>query len=287
MSNLIGVHALVWSGTWDEKAARHAIGSAAAAGFDLIEIPILDPFGIDTAMTRRLLEEYGMRGACSMGLPADADVSSEDPSVLAKGKKLLDRAVEVAQELGADYLCGVLYSQLGKYPAPVTATSRAHVVDAIQSLSARAGEAEVTVSLEVVNRYESNVVNTAGQMLELLDETGTNLAVHLDTYHMNIEEDGFVKPVEQCGDRLGYVHIGESHRGYLGTGTIDFDAFFSALVRSGYDGPVTFESFSSAVVHPELSNQLAVWRNLWDDGDDLARHAYEFMAKRLVPAGVR
>ncbi len=56
---------------------------------------------------------------------------------------------------------------------------------------------------------------------------------------------------------------------------------------SGYDGPVTFESFSSAVVHPELSNQLAVWRNLWDDGDDLARHAYEFMAKRLVPSGVR
>ena len=113
MSNLIGVHALVWSGTWDEKAARHAIGSAAAAGFDLIEIPILDPFGIDTAMTRRLLEEYGLQGACSMGLPADADVSSEDPSVLAKGKKLLDRAVEVTQELGADYLCGVLYSQLG------------------------------------------------------------------------------------------------------------------------------------------------------------------------------
>ena len=104
---------------------------------------------------------------------------------------------------------------------------------------------------------------------------------------MNIEEDGFVKQVEQCGDRLGYVHIGESHRGYLGTGTIDFDAFFGALVRSGYDGPVTFESFSSAVVHPELSNQLAVWRNLWDDGDDLARHAYEFMAKRLVPSGVR
>ena len=73
-------------------------------------------------MTRRLLDEYGLQSACSMGLPADADVSSEDPSVLAKGKKLLDRAVEVTQELGADDLCGVLYSQLGKYPAPVTAT---------------------------------------------------------------------------------------------------------------------------------------------------------------------
>jgi D-psicose/D-tagatose/L-ribulose 3-epimerase len=141
--------------------------------------------------------------------------------------------------------------------------------------------AEVPPSLEVVNRYESNVVNTAAEMLRLLDDTGTAVGVHLDTYHMNIEEDGFVKPVELLGDRLGYVHIGESHRGYLGTGTIDFDAFFGAVVASGYDGPITFESFSSAVVHPDLSNNLAVWRNLWSDGDDLARHAREFMVRRL------
>ena len=282
MTNLLGVHALVWSGSWDEPSARHAIASAAAAGFDLIEVPILDPFGIDTAMTRRLLDEHGIRGACSMGLPADADVSSEDPAVLANGKTLLTRAVEVAHELGADYLCGVLYSQLGKYPAPITARSRAHVVEAVQSLAGDADQAGVKVSLEVVNRYETNVVNTAAQMLDLLDEAGTDIAVHLDTYHMNIEEDGFVKPVDQCGDRLGYVHIGESHRGYLGTGTIDFDAFFGALVASGYDGPVTFESFSSAVVHPELSNQLAVWRNLWSDGDDLAAHAHQFIAERLT-----
>jgi len=281
VTNPLGVHALVWSGGWDEAAARHAISSAAAAGFDLIEIPILDPFGIDAAMTRRLLDEHGMQSACSMGLPAHADVSSEQPSVLTAGKAMLARAVEVTHEIGATHLCGVLYSQLAKYPGPVSDRSRAHVVEAMQWLAARAEQASVKVSLEVVNRYESNVVNTAGQMLELIDDTGTDVTVHLDTYHMNIEEDGFVTPVQQCGDRLGYVHIGESHRGYLGTGTIDFDAFFGAVVQSGYDGPVTFESFSSAVVHPELSNQLAVWRNLWSDGDDLARSAHRFMAERL------
>lgn len=84
-----------------------------------------------------------------------------------------------------------------------------------------------------------------------------------------------------AGDRLGYVHVGESHRGYLGSGPIDFPQFFAALRDSGYAGPVTFESFSSAVVHPELSNTLAVWRNLWDDGEDLARHAHGFMAEHL------
>ncbi len=83
------------------------------------------------------------------------------------------------------------------------------MVEAIRSLADRAGQAGVKVSLEVVNRYETNVVNTAAQMLELLDETGTNLAVHLDTYHMNIEEDGFVKPVEQCAGPAGL----RPHRG--------------------------------------------------------------------------
>src|SRR4028118_1638917 len=110
MTNKLGVHALVWSGTWDEAGARHAITSAAATGFDLIEIPILDPFSIDTTMTRRLLEESGLDAACSMGLPPHADVSREDPSAVSAGKDMLTRAVEVAGELGATDLCGVLYS---------------------------------------------------------------------------------------------------------------------------------------------------------------------------------
>jgi D-psicose/D-tagatose/L-ribulose 3-epimerase len=99
---------------------------------------------------------------------------------------------------------------------------------------------------------------------------------------MNIEESDFVTPVEAVANRLRYLHIGESHRGYLGTGTIDFDALFGAVRTVGYTGPVTFESFSSAVVHPDLSNSLAVWRNLWDDSKDLAETAYSFMASRLT-----
>ena len=111
-----------------------------------------------------------------------------------------------------------------------------------------------------------------------------NLRVHLDTYHMNIEE-GFVgKAIEDCGRHLGYFHVGESHRGYLGTGTIDFDTAFRALARIGYEGPIAFESFSSAVVDPKLSNMLGVWRNLWSDGHDLARHAKAFMEAQLLSA---
>jgi D-psicose/D-tagatose/L-ribulose 3-epimerase len=206
--NPLGVHALVWAGGWSEADARRAVAATAAAGFDLLEIPVLEPETVDAG--------------------------------------------------------------------------RAHCVESLAWLAERAAADGITLGVEVVNRYESNLLNTAEQALALLDEIGApNLVVHLDTYHMNIEEQDFATPIQRCGERLGYVHVGESNRGYLGTGTIDFEQFFAALRGIGYQGIVTFESFSSAVVSPTLSNTLAVWRNLWDDGEDLARAARRFMLEGL------
>ena len=279
----LGLHALVWVGEWTPASAKHAISSTAGLGFDLIEIPLLDPNSVDTAMTRTLLEEHGLGAACSMGLDPAADVSSEDPTVVARGRDLLARAVDTTVAIGATDLCGVLYSVLAKYPAPISERSRGHVLESMAWLAERAAGSGLRVNLEVVNRYETNVVNSTRQMLDLIEETGVDLGVHLDTYHMNIEENGFAAPVREAFDagRLRYVHVGESHRGYMGTGTVDFDTFCATLREVKYDGPVVFESFSNAVVHPTLSNNLAVWRNLWDDGEDLARHAYAFLTQRL------
>ncbi len=279
----LGLHALVWVGDWSEKSARHAISRTAEIGFDLIEVPLLDPDAVDTSMTRALLDEHGLGASASLGLDPAADVSSEDPGVVARGRELLAKAVDVAAEIGATDLCGVLYSVLAKYSRPISDRSRANVVESMAWLAERASGSGVRVNLEVVNRYETNVVNTTAQMLALIEETGADIGVHLDTYHVNIEENGFVEPVQQAvaAGRLRYVHFGESHRGYLGTGSVDFDTFCTELRNASYEGPVVFESFSSAVVHPTLSNQLAVWRNLWSDSEDLARHAYRFMTERL------
>jgi D-psicose/D-tagatose/L-ribulose 3-epimerase len=281
--NLLGVHALVWAGDWSEASARHAIASTAAAGYDLIEIPVLDPSTVDTAMTKRLLDEYGIAATCSLGLTLDADVSSPDPYVARRGFDVLSRALDVTREIGGSYLGGVIYSAMAKYPGPATAPGRANCVDALRRLAADAASDGITIGLEVVNRYESNLLNTAAQAVPLLAEIGAdNAVVHLDTYHMNIEETDFATPVEASGARLGYVHVGESNRGYLGSGTVNFGEFFRALEVAGYAGPVTFESFSSAVVDPTLSNTLAIWRNLWDDGMDLATKAREYVRAGLA-----
>jgi D-psicose/D-tagatose/L-ribulose 3-epimerase len=98
---------------------------------------------------------------------------------------------------------------------------------------------------------------------------------------MNIEEVDNYAAVLECGDLLGYVHIGESHRGYLGSGSVDFEGLFRGLGAIGYQGPITFESFSSKVVMPELSHTLAIWRDLWDDSMDLATQARGFIDAQL------
>ena len=285
MTNPLGVHALVWTGSWTPEDAELAISSTAKAGYDLIEIPALDPSRIDIADTRARLEAHGLQAGFSLGLTLDTDINSEDPDKIAAGRQTLFSALEVARGVNAQYLCGVLFGALAKYPGPTTEKARRNSAAVIKELAQEAAKANITVGLEFVNRYESNLLNTVQQTLDFMDIVDEpNVYVHADVYHMNIEENGFRKPFLVCGDRLGYVHIGESNRGYLGTGTIDFDEVFGALADIDYTGPLTFESFSSAVVDPQLSNTLAVWRNLWDDSMDLATHARDFVASGMEQA---
>ncbi|MEU3979276.1 sugar phosphate isomerase/epimerase family protein [Streptomyces sp. NPDC026672] len=285
--NPIGVHALVWAGDTSPASVSHAIARTAAAGFDLLELSLHDSVNLDVDRARAELAEAGLKVACSRGLAFDADVSSSDPAVVERGEKLLHDSLAVTHGLGGTHFTGALYSALGKYGAPLSPEGRGNVVSVLRRLAREARPLGMTLGLEVCNRYETNVVNTAHDALRLADDIGEdNVLVHLDTYHMNIEEDDLVRPVREVGDRLGYVHIGENHRGYLGSGHLDFTSFFHALADIGYRGPVTFESFSSAVVAPGLSNDLAVWRDLWSDGDDLARHARGFIAQHLA-ASVR
>ena len=277
-----GGHALVWAGDWSAEGARAAISGAARSGYDYVEIALLDPWKVDIAMTRDLLAEYGVRAHASLGLSPTTDVTSTDTSIIAKGDELLRKATDVLHGLGGTELCGVLYCSLGKYPGPASRENRANSVAAMQRLSDYAADKGINVNLEVVNRYETNIMNTGIEGLAFLDEVNRpNTFIHLDTYHMNIEEDGMEKSVIAAGDKLGFVHIGESHRGYLGSGNVDFDTFFAALKKINYQGPITFESFSSAVVDPALSNTLCVWRNLWSDSDDLASTALAFMKARI------
>lgn len=280
----VGVHALVWVGSWGEEKARFATEQAAATGYNRLEIPLL-LWDMDAAMTKPLLQANGLAMTGNLFLTAETDITSPDPDVVAAGERRLLEGVQVVESVGGDYMCGTMYSMLGKYAHPATEAGRQQSADVLRRVADRAADAGITLGLELCNRYETNLLNTAAQALSLIDVIDRpNVTVHLDTYHMSIEETDMVAPVLRCGDRLGYVHIGESHRGYLGTGNVDFVEFFRALAHIGYTGPVTFESFSSVVVAPELSNALCIWRLPWTDSHDLAAKARRFIHSQLDDA---
>jgi D-psicose/D-tagatose/L-ribulose 3-epimerase len=282
---LIGCHGVVWTGRFDTAGVVDAVGKTADAGFDLIEIPLLEPESVDAAVVRKALASAAIGATASLGLSADTDLSSSDPAVVAAGERLLNACLDVLADIGGTHLVGVIYGAMMKYLEPSTDLGRRHSAEAIGRIAARAGDLGITVGLEVVNRYESNLFNTAKDALTFIGSVGSgNVRLHLDTYHMNIEEPDMGSPVRSAGGRLGYVHIGESHRGYLGSGTVDFGTFFRALSDASYDGPIVFESFSSAVVNRQFSSSLAIWRNLWQDGPDLARHANAFIRGQLRSA---
>lgn len=283
--NLLGVHALVWVGGWSKDQCREAIKNSAEAGYGLIEIPALDPKSIDVEHTKSTLKEFGLKGACSLGLSFDADINNDDSEIAKRGEARLMDALNVVEQLGGDYLGGVIFSALGKYKFPPTKKARDNAVAALKRLAIAAQAKGITLGLEPVNRYESNLLNTGSQALEMIKDIGEpNVVVHLDIYHMNIEEQDLVSPVLEAGNKLGYVHIGASHRGPLGTGNIDFDSFFGALAKIGYKGTITFESFSSTVVAPDLSSTLGIWRNLWTDNKSMAKSAREYIENKIVAA---
>lgn len=285
--NKIGIHGLVWAGSWGAQESERAIASSKEAGYDLIELPVFQPAEMDVPAIARALQANELEVTCSLGLGFDNDINSEDPESVARGEQTLNDALSAARDMGSTYLGGVIFSALGPYAAMPTPGGRRNSQAVIRRLAERAAASGITLGLEFVNRYESNLLNTSAQTVEYIAEVGSpNVVVHLDSYHMNIEEVDFRQPVLDAGDKLGYVHIGENHRGYLGQGHIDFAQLFGALAEVGYDGVITFESFSSAVVSPDLSLTLRIWRDMWTNSMDLAVQARRYMGELMAEAAV-
>lgn len=285
MKNRLGLHANVWVAGWSEDEASRAIDKTAEFGFDLIEISAMDLLAINVDHTQKKLEQAGIGVTMSLGLDAQKDISSTDAARVKAGEQHLGDVVAIARDLGAAHVSGILYSAFQKYAEPATAGGVASSIDVMARVAERAAASGIILGMEVVNRYESNILNTAAQGVEYCRRVGAaNVKVHLDVYHMHIEEADAVAAIHATGDYLGYFHTGESHRGYMGTGSIDLKSIFRALVRIGYEGPITYESFSSRVVGQPLTGILGIWRETWEDGDDLVRHAKMYTQAQMIAA---
>lgn len=281
----LGIHALVFVTGWSEAEIARAAAGAAEAGYDLIEAVIFDPAEARPEATAHALAEHGLGVVTGMAQNPAADISSPDSAIAGAGERLISDAILATRDMGSRLLGGVTHSAMHRYAGPAAPGTLARVTDTYARLAERAGTAGVRLGIEAVNRYESNVINTVVDDAAIVRAVGSPaLFAHIDSFHMNIDEHDVEAAIARNIDVIGHVHAGESHRGYLGSGSVDFGTFFRALVRAGYDGPIVFEAFSPAVLNAEVANALAAWTTHWTDGRDLAVKARGFMADQLAAA---
>jgi len=238
-----GVHALVFTDTWTEAAATRACSAAREIGFDLVEVLVFDPATLDMAMTKRVARSAGVDLRLGMALPADADISSTDPAMAARGEATVTRCLEIAAELGAPAVSGITYAAFNSYAAPPTDAQRDQVIAALARLDARAGALGVRLGIEPVNRYESYMVNTLDQGAAMIRAAGAhNMFLHMDTFHMNIEEVDMCAAIRKVGKRLVDVHVADNNRLAPGMGNLDWQCLVGTLREIGYDGALTMEA---------------------------------------------
>jgi D-psicose/D-tagatose/L-ribulose 3-epimerase len=281
----LGIHSFVWTAGQTQAGLEMALEKSAACGYQTIEFAYLRPENFDLDRLAKKAQSLDMEIGVTMGLPLDKDVSSEDEATVRNGEAMLADAVKAVRDVGGNKLGGILYSAHTKYRSMPTERGWRNSAAAIGRTADLAAAAGVDLVLEVVNRFESNLLNTTAQGLRFLKDTGSDhVRLHLDTFHMNIEEANPAAAIRLAGDKIGYFHVGESNRGYLGDGVIDFDRIFDALLDIDYQRDIVFESFSSKVVDEGLSLACAIWRDVWTENQPLAEHAKKFIEEKYAEA---
>lgn len=279
----IGAHLSLWQSRWEEDVAAH-VDRAAAIGLDGVEISLYTLRALDAAVLRRRVEAAGLGITCSTGLLADTDVTSDDAAVRRAGLERLRRDIELCAEAGSTILCGVLYAAWSKVVFADRAAAWRRSVEALRQAGETAAKTGVTLGLEALNRYETSLLNTAAQARAMVDEIGLpHLGVHLDTYHMNIEERDMAGAIAAAGPRLVHVHCADGDRAAPGRSHIPWDHVVAALRAAGYDGWLTIEAFGTAL--PALAAATKVWRDFFASPEEVYEVGLKTMRDNWTAAG--
>ncbi|MCD6313067.1 MAG: sugar phosphate isomerase/epimerase [Thaumarchaeota archaeon] len=279
-----GVHLFLWTERFDKSAIR-LIEKAKRFGFDGVEIPLMELDVIDVEATRRELKKHEVECLGSLGLSLEHDITSDNENVRRNGIEFMKRCVDVVSQLGGDAINGVIYIAWGK----IVGRSRTpeewrRSVEALREVCKYAHGYGISLGLEPVNRFETYFLNTAEDAVKLAKDIGEpNIKVHLDTFHMNIEEKNFYDPIKTAGDLLYHMHCCENDRGIPGTGHVNWDEVFQALSEINYDRWLVIESFTPEM--EKVAASTAIWRKIAPSADAIAEEGLKFikqMAKKYL-----
>ncbi|HEX8547291.1 MAG TPA: sugar phosphate isomerase/epimerase [Cytophagaceae bacterium] len=253
-------------------------------GFDSVEIALEDPSHIDLAFVKKQLDKHGLvcNSVCAaMGPDRDFRGNKEQQN---NSMKYLKGLIDCMETLESQILVGPLYSSVGRANEEAEADYELQwqmVAGHLKTLADYASSKGKKLAIEPLNRFETDFINTCDQGLKMIREVGnSNLSLHLDTFHMNIEEKDSAEAILKAGKHLGHFHASGSDRGTPGKDHINWKSITKALDTINYKGDIVIESFTKDV--KVIARAAAIWRQVESSQDEIASDGIKFLKNEFL-----
>ena len=285
--NKVGIYYAYWTRNWDADFVPF-VAKVKKLGFDVLEVNSGTVANISDRERRRLqaaAAKHGIELTACIGLTKPYDPASADLATRARGVAFLRKQAQALAATGIRKVGGILYSYWpGALPEGET-DKRPYWERSVRSMREVMKTAEdcgVVFNMEVVNRFEQYLLNTAAEAVAYVKDVGSpNCMIMLDTFHMNIEEDSFADAIETAGKHLGHFHIGETNRRAPGRGKMPWAEICRAVKAARYRGAIVMEPF--LVPGGEVGRDIKVFRDLRHglNLDREAARACEFVKRQM------
>lgn len=258
-----------WTHEWNGDYRMFA-SKVKNLGFDILEISAASLIEMpvkEIDELKAITKDLGISITSNIGPPKDKDIASKDRSVREAGIRFLTDIMKAMDRLDSRVLAGVLYTY---WPYEFNDLDKQGMwergVQSTRILCKTAEELGIDYCLEVVNRFETNILNTCKEALQYCKDVGSkNAKMLLDTFHMNIEEDSITDAIYLAGDYLGHFHAGEGNRNLPGRGSLPWSEIGNALRGIGYDKGIVMEPFIT--MGGQIGKDVKVWRDLSGGAD--------------------
>ncbi|WP_367281453.1 sugar phosphate isomerase/epimerase family protein [Porifericola rhodea] len=276
-----GVSTWLWTSPFTTETAFELFPRIKNMGYDLVEIPVEYPEQIDARQVKKALDDYELKAVVCGAFGPSRDFTHTDTKVQQNCHQYILECFKLCQHWETKFLAGPMYAAVGNARMLSPEERKVEWDRAVHNLRVvceHAAAEGLSIALEPLNRFESDMVNTVEDVEKLIQDINHPAAkIMVDVFHMNIEEPDLAKAIEQAGNKLIHVQIADNYRGTPGTGSVRWDVLSKALAANKYEGAISIESFTPDI--KELAEAVCIWRHLVPDQDAFASDGLAFMKK--------
>ncbi len=268
----------LWTSPFSTKTIE-LFPKISAMGFSHVEIPVEDPDLIDAKVVAKALEDHGLKAILCAAFGPSRDLTHDDSKVHQVCKDYVYRCFDLCHAWDCKFVAGPMYSAVGK--ARLVSPEQRKIewnraVTNLREICERAEKESLSIALEPLNRFESDLINTAQDVVNLVSDINHPAArILLDSFHMTIEERDLEAAIRLAGDKLIHVQVSENYRGAPGTGLTNWEAIKRGLAAIGYDDVISIESFTPNV--QELAGAVCIWKPFAESQYQFAEDGLRFL----------